>query len=141
MAQKILSPLAHLSRVEIGALAEDLVHYRLRRAGVDIYKPTYSKQSVDFMVLAGARALKCQVKATAQSNLIVRLRHTFYADGKYQRKYYGRGVVDIFILVDLINENVFVVPDDAVGNRSVFCLSPKGRAWPFRDQYHFLLDP
>lgn len=129
-----------MTRVELGALAEDFVYYQLRRRGIDVYRPAYSKEAVDFVVLVGPRIWRCQVKACAVVPMEVRLRHTVYSAGQYKLKHFERGKVDAFFVVDLLNEQVFVIPDEIVGNRRAFKLSPSSWAWQFKDGYDLFSD-
>lgn len=134
-----VAALARMSRVELGSLAEDFVYYQLRRRGIDVYRPSYSKETIDFIVLSDGRIIRIQVKATAGDNLEVRLRHTTYENGEYRRRDYDRGQVDVFIVVDLLHEHVFVVPDASIGDRRSFTLTPDGWLWQFKERYDLIL--
>lgn len=133
---KDAASLARLSRLEIGSLAEDLAFYKLRRHGLDAYRPLHPAR-YDFVVIEGSVAFKIQVKSTISNKPSARLLRNSYDRGAKAVKY-KLEEVDFFILVDLFNENVFVVPHKELIGRNAVALRPGSDIWIYKDRYDLI---
>ncbi|WP_158231214.1 hypothetical protein [Bradyrhizobium sp. C9] len=51
---------------------------------------------------------------------------------------YIGGTVDVFILVDLTVENLFIVPSDRVDGVREFTLTEGSDAWDFKDRFDLI---
>jgi hypothetical protein len=129
----------HVSTIDKGQIGEDLVCYELRRRGFEVHRPWTVTGGTDmFVVSKSDRIIRIEVKSTYSNELCVITKRTFMKDNTWQRRNYDGCKVDFFILVDLIHENVFVAPAQALKAGKTVSLKRNSTAWPWKDAYYLL---
>ena len=138
----VASPIApEVTPLGKGRLGELLVEYELLRRGYEVHSPNAVTGGTDlFLVTKSSRLVRLEVKSTNTETLVVQARRTFMKDNRWQRRSYEGCKVDFFIFVDLIHENVFIVPASEVKTSGGHRLTHEGPTWKYKDAYHLLTD-
>jgi len=136
-----LSP--QLRAFEKGYVAEQLVFYKLLRQGFECFKPVVTTQAVDLLVKGreSGKIYRCEVKATAAKNRSLSLGQTVYNKdtGKISKAPYSEDLgIDIFILVNLLTEEVYVLPFEQAKGRKEYTLSSRGDSVQWINRYDLL---
>lgn len=134
--------ISELNPYHRGYLAEQLVQYQLRRRGFEVFLPMAPTSGTDLLILLGSRALRCEVKGTSASNKEVCVQRTLARKSvgvPMSKVGYEPGQVDFFFLVDIPDENVFVVPASVMGvSPRKITLTDRSVMWQYKDRYDML---
>jgi hypothetical protein len=126
--------------VRRGYVAEHLVRYRMARAGLQFFDPTFQQKNCDLLVRgASGKYYRCEIKGTG--GIAVNLVKSRYSSSEKKTKqvhYTAADEIDFFIFVDLHNEVIFVVPFEIVQGQKQFNLALLGKAWKYRERFDLL---
>jgi len=135
------TPIAEMSSTGRGSLAEQLVRYRLQRHGLEVLLPILPTTGTDIAVVSpSGKILRVEVKSAIAPSPGLRVARTLARKnrGGPVRGFYDEGLVDFFALVDLLNENVFIVPASEITKPRMFALNPGSEVWKHKDRYDLL---
>ncbi|TLX16959.1 hypothetical protein [Rhizobium sp. MHM7A] len=135
------TPIAEMSSTGRGALAEQLVRYRFQRHGLEVLLPTLPTTGTDIAVVGpSGKVFRVEVKSAIAPSPGLRVARTLARKNRTGpvRGFYDEGSVDFFALVDLLNENVFILPGSQITKPRTFVLNPGSEVWEYKDRYDLL---
>jgi len=135
-----LQPIPAMQPFYKGFIAEFYVKYRLLREGIHFLSPEYPLIHCDLVVAGKShKHYNVEIKSCTRG-CDVNVNRTVYVRGNSRDSVNYKDVsgIDLFILVSLENENMFIVPYGILADKAQVCLSSKGSLWKFRDRFDLL---
>ena len=98
--------------IEKGYLGSLLVEKKLIENGWNLFKPVLENGKVDLIIEKNNTYLKVQIKTVINncSQRVIPMHKISHNMGEYKVKYYTDKDIDYFIGVDLINEDLYILP-------------------------------
>jgi len=129
-----------------GELAELVFVLKAASLGLGVCKPYGDSLAFDFVVTAGERLLRVQVKSAFTSHR--RGYEINLAGGHRRSRLYTSQNIDFFAAYVVAHDAWYIVPVTAIAGRKMLRLYPAGTARPgggefenFREAWHLVTDP
>lgn len=124
--------------VKTGQVAEDFAKYALRRAGFDYLTPSGLDFALDLVISSkSGRLLRSEVKGFRESAASL-VRSTSTLATHRPQRYTEADNIDIFLIVDLINELMFVIPASELLNHRSVRPTPNSQWWKYLWRFDLL---
>ena len=134
------SILADLKPWEAGQLCELFALYKLRRHGLEAFRPDTISKALDILVQSpsGDSFYRCEVKGASKGTTVKLARTNYNSKIKdiVSSKYTQDDKIDFFICVLLEYEQVFIVPfEDTVDFGKTFCFTPISKFFKYLNRF------